>query len=117
MLRCDPKPPNHLHFLAEFFIIFCNIFTHLNKDNSPEMINLTQAPYDKQLKIVEIIGGHNVRRRLLSLGFHKNHIIELDSRSILKGPILVRDLISDTSIALGRGIAQKIMVEIVGETE
>lgn len=81
------------------------------------MINLTQAPYDKQLRIMHILGGHGVRRRLLSLGFHKNHIIELDSRSILRGPILVRDLTSDTSIALGRGIAQKIMVEIVGETE
>ncbi len=81
------------------------------------MISLVHAPYDKQLRIVEIQGGHGVRRRLLSLGFHKNDIIELDSRSILKGPVLVRDLTSDTSVALGRGIAQKIMVEIVGETE
>ncbi len=81
------------------------------------MISLASAPYDKQLKIVDIQGGHGVRRRLLSLGFHKNDIIELDSRSILGGPILVRDLTSDTSVALGRGIAQKIMVEIVGETE
>ena len=81
------------------------------------MIDLTQAPYDKQLRIVDIQGGHGVRRRLLSLGFHKNHIIELDSRSILKGPILVRDLTSDTSVALGRGIAQKIMVEIIDDKE
>ena len=81
------------------------------------MIDLTQAPYDKQLRIVDIQGGHGVRRRLLSLGFHKNHIIELDSRSILKGPLLVKDLSSDTSVALGRGIAQKIMVEIVDEKE
>ncbi|MDH4219394.1 MAG: FeoA domain-containing protein [Candidatus Aminicenantes bacterium] len=79
------------------------------------MISLTQAPYNKQLRIVDIQGGHGVRRRLLSLGFHKNHIIELDSRSILRGPILVRDLTSDTSVALGRGIAQKILVEIVDE--
>jgi len=81
------------------------------------MISLTQAPCDKQLRIVDIQGGHGVRRRLLSLGFHKNHLIELDSRSILGGPILVRDLTSDTSVALGRGIAQKIMVEIVDEQE
>ena len=81
------------------------------------MINLTQAPFDKQLKIVDIQGGHGVRRQLISLGFHKNQMIELDSRSILKGPILVKNLTSDTSVALGRGIAQKIMVEVVGETE
>jgi len=79
------------------------------------MISLANAPYDKQLKIIRIVGGHGVRRRLLSLGFHKNDIIELDSRSIFGGPLLVRDLSSDTSVALGRGIAQKIMVEILDE--
>jgi Fe2+ transport system protein FeoA len=79
------------------------------------MISLTQAPCDKQLRIVDIRGGHGIRRRLLSLGFYKNHFIELDSRSILGGPLLVRDLTSDTSVALGRGIARNIMVEIVDE--
>lgn len=81
------------------------------------MINLTQAPYDKQLRIVDVQGGHGVRRQLLSLGFHKNHMIEMDSRSILKGPVLVKNLTTDTSVALGRGIAQKILVEVVDETE
>lgn len=79
------------------------------------MISLVDAPADKPLKIVEFVGGHSVRRRLLALGFHKNDIIELDSRSILRGPILVRDLTSDTAVALGRGIAQKIMVEIIDQ--
>ena len=81
------------------------------------MISLLKAPRDVQLKIVDFEGGHGVRRRLLSLGFHKNDIIELDSKSILGGPILVRDLTSDTSVALGRGIAKKIMVEIVEQEE
>ncbi len=77
------------------------------------MISLTSAPREKQLRIVEIVGGHGQRRRLFSLGIHKHDIIELDSKGILKGPLLVRNLTSDTSIALGRGIAQNIMVEIV----
>ena len=79
------------------------------------MISLGNAPADKPLKIVGFIGGHGIRRRLLALGFHKNDTIEIDSRSILRGPILIRDLTSDTSVALGRGIAQKIMVEIIDE--
>ena len=79
------------------------------------MISLVNAPADKPLKIVDFVGGHTVRRRLLALGFHKNDTIEIDSRSILRGPILIRDLTSDTSVALGRGIAQKIMVEIIDE--
>lgn len=79
------------------------------------MMSLAQAPSDIPLKIVEIFGGHGVRRRLFALGFHKNDLIELDSQSIFRGPILVKNLTSDTSVALGRGIAQKIMVEIVDE--
>jgi Fe2+ transport system protein FeoA len=81
------------------------------------MIKLTEAPTDKQLKIVSIKGGHRIHRKLLSLGFHKDDIIELDSRSILRGPVLIRGLTSDTSVALGRGIARNILVEIVGDTK
>lgn len=80
------------------------------------MISLSEVPRDVSVKIVEIVGGHGVRRRLLSLGFHKNDIIELDSRSIFGGPILVKNLTMDTSVALGRGIARKIMVEVIDKT-
>jgi Fe2+ transport system protein FeoA len=79
-------------------------------------ITLAEAPRDKPLRIVEFSGGHGVRRRLMALGFHKQDIIELDSRSIFGGPLLVKDLTSETSVALGRGIAQKILVEIVDES-
>ena len=78
-------------------------------------MSLSQAPNNKPLRIVEITGGYGMRRRLLSLGLHKNDIIELDSKSILGGPLLITDITSDTSVALGRGIAHKIMVETVGK--
>ena len=81
------------------------------------MISLIEAPQDTPLRIVKIFGFHGVRRRLFALGFHINDIIELDSQSIFRGPILVRNLTLDTSVALGRGIARKIMVEIVDERE
>ncbi len=79
------------------------------------MISLIQAPSDTPLRIADISGSHGVRRRLLALGFHKSDIIELDSRGILRGPVLIKNLTSDTSVALGRGIAQKISVEIIDE--
>ena len=78
-----------------------------------KVISLIQAPADTPLKIVDVVGGHGVRRRLITMGFHKNDTIELDSRAILRGPILVKNLTSDISVALGRGVAQKIMVEII----
>ncbi|MFC2157256.1 ferrous iron transport protein A [Acidobacteriota bacterium] len=77
------------------------------------MVVLSKAPQHTQLKIIDFEGGHGVRRRLLSLGFHKNDIIQLNKKNILGGPILVTNLSSDTSVALGRGVAKKILVEII----
>lgn len=77
------------------------------------MISLIEAPRNKRLRIFDVRGGHGIRRRLLSLGFHKNDEIMLDSRTIMRGPILIKNLTSDTAVALGRGIAQKIMVDII----
>lgn len=79
------------------------------------MISLIDAPHDKPLRIVEILGGHGVRRRLFALGFHKDDVIELDSQTIFRGPVLIKNLTADVSVALGRGIAQKIMVEVIDE--
>ncbi|MFQ6082659.1 MAG: ferrous iron transport protein A [Candidatus Aminicenantia bacterium] len=79
------------------------------------MINLTNAPDGKPLKVIQFLGGMGVRRKLNSLGLHPGDIIELDSRSIFGGPILIRSLTSNTTVALGRGIARKIIVELVSE--
>ena len=55
------------------------------------MISLIDAPQNKQLKIVDYEGGQSVHRRLIALGFHKNDTIELDSKSIFGGPLLIKD--------------------------
>ncbi len=81
------------------------------------MISLAQAPRAKPLRVVAVLGGEGVRRRLFALGFHKDDLIEVNSQGILRGPILVKNLTSDTSVALGRGVAHKIMVDIVADEE
>lgn len=81
------------------------------------MKSLLDASKASRFRITRIVGGYGVRRRLLSLGFHKNDLIELDSRSIMGGPLLIRNLTTDTSVALGRGIASHIKVEIVDEEQ
>ncbi|RLE07088.1 MAG: ferrous iron transport protein A [Candidatus Aminicenantes bacterium] len=80
-------------------------------------IPLVFAPPEKKLKIIEIQGGHRLRKRLFDMGFHKGDEIILDMRGVLRGPILVRRVSSDTSVAIGRGIAQKILVEIIGDEQ
>ncbi len=77
------------------------------------MMSLINSPRGKQLRITNIAGGAEVRRRLFSLGIHKDDIVELDSRSMFRGPVLIRNNTTGTSVAIGRGIASKIMVDIV----
>ncbi|MCP2604635.1 ferrous iron transport protein A [Candidatus Aminicenantes bacterium AH-873-B07] len=77
------------------------------------MLSLIDAPLDRPLKIVQFLGGHGVRRKLMALGLHIGDIIELDSRSLFGGPVLIRSLTNNTTIAIGRGIARKILVDIV----
>jgi len=63
------------------------------------------------VRIVDIPGGEGARRRLFSLGLHVGDRIEIVSVGILRGPILVRHADTGVTIAIGRGIAQKIMVQ------
>jgi Fe2+ transport system protein FeoA len=80
-------------------------------------MNLIQAPQGVRLKIVDIIGGEQVRRRLLSLGFHAGDEIERISAGILRGPLLIKMVRSGCSVAIGRGIALKIVVEVADGSE
>ena len=74
-------------------------------------MSLTEAPLDIPLRIAAVQGGEGVRRRLLTLGFHQGDRILIVSCGILRGPLLVRNLTADVTVAIGRGVAQKILVE------
>ena len=80
-------------------------------------MTLLQAAQDFPIRIVDIAGGEGVRRRLFSLGFNIGDRIALGGRSILRGPVLIRNLDLGVTVAVSRGIAQKIMVEAVDGTD
>lgn len=86
-----------------------------DKTKLSRTVPLIRAPSGVPLRMASIDGGHGVRQRLFALGLHIGDIIELQSQAILRGPVLVRNRASDTSIALGRGVAQKIVVEPLDE--
>jgi Fe2+ transport system protein FeoA len=77
--------------------------------------NLVQSPKGATLRIVDIVGGEGVRRRLFTLGFNVGDEIELQAKGIMRGPVLVRNVRTGVTAAIGRGIAQKIMVEAAVE--
>jgi len=76
------------------------------------MTSLLQVEPGISVQIVEIAGGEATRRRLFSLGLHIGDRIEIAARGILRGPVLVRHEGSGVTVAIGRAIAQKIIVMV-----
>ena len=65
---------------------------------------------DKQSAVVkEVRGGMGVSRRLEALGIRPGKRIHLISSHFWGGPVTV--LVDKTKVAIGRGMAQKIIVE------
>jgi Fe2+ transport system protein FeoA len=80
-------------------------------DGQRTFMTLLDAPANIPLRIKDLVGGEGFRRRLLALGFHRGDLVRLDSRALFKGPLLVWNLTCGAQVALGRGVAQKIIVE------
>jgi len=76
-------------------------------DNKIKLLPLVMITQGKTVTIKEINGGYRVKKRLTDLGLIKNANIKLINNEY--GPIIVRH--NETKIALGFGMAQKIMVE------
>lgn len=61
-----------------------------------------------KVRVVEITGGKGFVRRLADMGLAPGQIVEV----LTSGPpVIVK--VGDTKIALGRGIARKVIVEYV----
>ena len=69
---------------------------------------LAGAAQGRKYKIDKISGGHGLNSRLLSVGFLPGEVISVINQSVW-GPLTV--LVKGSKIALGRGIAHKILVQ------
>jgi len=56
-------------------------------------------------------GGENFRKKLDSLGIRKDKRIKKVSDMVLRGPITIQ-IENSSTVAIGRGMAEKIMVRI-----
>ena len=72
---------------------------------------LSQARPGEKLVIMEMRAGRTAHLKLTSLGLHPGDVIEIISSNY--GKLVVAH--NNTRVALGRGIAEKIMVDIVEE--
>ncbi|MBI5573247.1 MAG: FeoA domain-containing protein [Elusimicrobia bacterium] len=74
------------------------------------MISLLNLEKNKTAKIIEIEGGPGFHKKLESLGLRLGVKIKKLSSSIFGGPVVIR--VGRTNIAIGKGMANKITVEI-----
>jgi ferrous iron transport protein A len=71
--------------------------------------SLLQIKENEKAKILEILGGSNLEKRLMSMGVYKGKELIKVSHIGLKGPVVIK--VGRTILALGHGVAAKIIVE------
>jgi Fe2+ transport system protein FeoA len=72
---------------------------------------LTLADPSHRLQCVAVLGGHGLRRHLAAMGLVPGVAVAVLNSTGPGGPVVIR--IRDTRLALGRGMAQKVMVRRV----
>jgi len=75
-------------------------------------ITLDQIYENRKSKVIDIQGGAGIRQRLGQMGIHPGDEIIILRYGALRGPILIE--VHGSQVALGRGIASKIIVEEMG---
>ncbi len=73
------------------------------------MLSLAEAKPGKRYRIVDIIGGRRVFQSLYDLGVVPGAEVEVLNTSFLRGPVRIR--VAGSDVALGRGVAMKVLVE------
>jgi ferrous iron transport protein A len=79
------------------------------------MMALDSVDSKQSVRVMLIDGGHRVRAHLNTLGIHIGDWLTVVERAPFRGPVLVE--INGTRLALGRGIAAKIRVDVDGALE
>jgi len=79
------------------------------------MMALDTVEVKKKARVIMIDGGHRVRAHLNTLGIHIGDWLTVVERAPFRGPVLVE--VNGSRLALGRGIASKVRVEIDGNVE
>ena len=72
-------------------------------------LSLAQLKAGNKAKIFDILGGGNLESKLMNMGIYKNKEVSKLSHIGLRGPVVIK--VGRTILALGHGIAEKIIVE------
>ena len=75
-----------------------------------KIVALRQMQSGQSGKVVEIQGGHGLVNRLSALGIRPGKKITKVSSMLMRGPVTIQS--GNTRIAVGFGMANKIIVEL-----
>jgi len=72
-------------------------------------LSLIQLKENRKARVAEICAGSALHNRLMSMGIYKDRELTKLSHIGLKGPVVIK--VGRTILALGHGMAGKIIVE------
>lgn len=75
-----------------------------------EKVDLTQMKGGESGLVIEIQGGYGLNRRLESLGIRVGKKVTKVSSQLMRGPVTLR--VDNSQVAIGFGMAMKILVEL-----
>ena len=76
-----------------------------------QTIPLSQAPEGRRMELVDIVAGKRLKHRLAEMGLTPG--VEMTILQDAGGPLLVS--VRDSRVAIGRGMAQKLLVRLLGK--
>ena len=78
-----------------------------------QQVPLPQLGAGKSGTVIDITGGFGVVKKLTALGIRPGRKISKKNSVFTKGPVVVK--VSNSEVAIGYGMAQKVLVEIEEE--
>jgi len=62
-------------------------------------------------RIVSVHGGHQFNRKMCIMNIREGQIVEVVSKQPFRGPLTIK--VGNSELTMGRGMAQRIIVEIL----
>lgn len=85
------------------------------KKNQPALVDLTRLAARQKGVVYILNGGHRLARRLDAMGIRPGVVVTKLSNQLLRGPVIV--MAGSTQIALGNGMARKIIVQLIDRSK
>jgi len=74
-----------------------------------EQLNLAEMKTGQTGTVVGVLGGHGLIQRLDALGIRPGRKVTKISSTLFRGPVMLR--VNNTQVAVGFGMARRIIVE------